>query len=213
MKKVRRWAPGVDTEMFTPGENPGAPRPFTFITVASLAPVKGHRLLFRAFNNLRRKAADLPIRWLIVGDGPLRAELEAAAAVPRLRGYVDILGEVTHDRLPELYREAGAFLLGSLHEAQCMAVLEAMACGLPWVGPKVGALDDLLRIDTGETPSGLAFAARKHDLVADLMLRMAQEASDVRRSWGEQARRRVVREYEVERQTERLVNLLRELTG
>jgi glycosyltransferase involved in cell wall biosynthesis len=211
---VRKWAPGVDVAMFTPGESERPQRPFTFVTVASLVPVKGHRMLLRAFSNLRGKAPDAPIQWLIVGDGRLRPELvETVAASRRLRGYVNFVGDVTHERLPELFRSADAFVLGSLHEAQCMAVLEAMACGLPWVGPRVGALHDLARLDVDETPTGLTFAARKPDLVGDVLLHMMTEETHVRREWGAQARRRIVRDYELETQTDRLIGILRELTG
>jgi glycosyltransferase involved in cell wall biosynthesis len=214
MSKVREWAPGVDADMFAPDEYQPPKRPFTFVTVASLIPVKGHRLLLRSLSNLRGKAPDEPVQWLVVGDGRLRSQLvETVAASRRLKGYVTFLGEVSHERLPEVYRGADAFLLGSLHEAQCMAVLEAMACGLPWIGPRVGALDDLARLDGDETPSGFTFAARKPDLVGDAMLRMLRAEPDLRRSWGEQARRRVVRDYELEKQTDKLVGILRELTG
>jgi glycosyltransferase involved in cell wall biosynthesis len=213
-RKVRKWAPGIDTAMFAPGEDEHPKRLFTFITVASLVPVKGHRMLLRAFSNLRGKAPDTPMRWLVVGDGRLRTELvETVAASRRLRGYVDFLGEVTHDRLPELYRGADAFVLGSLHEAQCMAVLEAMACGVPWVGPRVGALYDLSHLDGEETPTGITFAARKVDLVGDALLTMLTEEPHVRREWGMQARRRVARDYDLETQTDRLVRILHELTG
>jgi glycosyltransferase involved in cell wall biosynthesis len=157
---------------------------------------------------------DAPLQWLIVGDGPLRSELEnAVASSRRLEGYVSFVGEVTHDRLPEVYRGADAFVLGSLHEAQCMAVLEAMACGVPWVGPRVGALYDLARVDVDEMPNGIPFEARKADLVGDTLLRMMTAAPDERQRWGVQARRRVVRDYELETQTDRLMSILAELTG
>jgi glycosyltransferase involved in cell wall biosynthesis len=214
MSGVRHWAPGVDTEMFAPGEAERPPGRFTFVTAASLVPVKGHRMLLRAFSNLRGKVPDAPLQWLIVGDGPLRSELEnTVASSRRLRGYVTLIGEVTHDRLPEVYRGANAFVLGSLHEAQCMAVLEAMSCGVPWVGPRVGALYDMSRPDVEETPSGIAYDARKADLVGDTLLRMMTAAPDERRRWGEQARRRVSRDYELETQTDRLMTILGELTG
>ncbi|HET9495879.1 MAG TPA: glycosyltransferase family 4 protein [Chloroflexia bacterium] len=214
MRKVRRWAPGVDTAMFSPGEAERPQRPFTFVTVASLLPVKGHRMLIRAFSNLRGKVPDRPLRWLVVGGGRLRSALvDTVGSIRRLKGYVDFLGEVSHDRLPELYRATDAFVLGSLHEAQCMALLEAMSCGVPWVGPPVGAAYDLARLDTDETPTGVAFAARKPDLVGDALLRMLQMDPDARSEWGAQARRRVLRDYELQEQTDRLVGLLRELTG
>jgi glycosyltransferase involved in cell wall biosynthesis len=94
-----------------------------------------------------------------------------------------------------------------------MALLEAMACGLPWVGPPVGAAHDLARLDTDETPTGIAFSVRKPDLVGDALLRMLQMDPGARSEWGAQARRRVVRDYELQEQTDHLVGLLRELTG
>jgi hypothetical protein len=49
--------------------------------------------------------------------------------------------------------------------------------------------------------------------VGDAMLHMMTEEPHVRREWGAQARRRVVRDYDLETQTDRLMGILRELTG
>ena len=92
-------------------------------------------------------------------------DLEQLTETLKLKGYVTFEGEVAHDRLPAIYQECNAFLLGSYHEAQCMALLEAMSCGLPWAGPMVGAVSDLVEMGANETPTGIVFDHRfmEHD--------------------------------------------------
>ena len=151
---ARRWSLGVDTDMFAPAERSHqTERPFTFVTVGSLVPVKGHRLLIKGFAGLRQsRKQEIHARLRIVGDGPLRPALLSLVTELDLQGYVTLEGEVPHENLPALYNECDAFLLGSYYEAQCMAVLEAMSCRLPWVAPLVGCIPDVARADAQETP-------------------------------------------------------------
>jgi type III pantothenate kinase len=120
-------------------------------------------------------------------------------------------GEVAHDALPAIYRQSDAFLLGSWHEAQCMAVLEAMACGLPWVGPPVGVLQDIAAFGT-DTPSGLLFPGRNPRSVADRMIRVALLDAGERVEWGRRARVVVLEHYALAQQSARLLSLLKGLT-
>jgi glycosyltransferase involved in cell wall biosynthesis len=208
--RTRRWSLGVDTDMFTPSERPrDSDSPFTFVTVGSLIRVKGHRLLIASFSRLRTALKhDFNARLRIVGSGPLRPTLEQLITEYALEGYVTLEGDVPHEKLPLLFSECDAFLLGSFYEAQCMAVLEAMSCGLPWIAPLVGCIPDVARSDVGETPTGLVFDARKPKFVASAMRSMMELDPNERRRWGHHARERVLRGYELRRQTERLLALL-----
>ncbi|HST06522.1 MAG TPA: glycosyltransferase family 4 protein [Chloroflexia bacterium] len=208
--RTKRWSLGVDTNMFTPTEKPrDSDRPFTFVTVGSLIRVKGHRLLIASFDRLRTALKhDFNARLRIVGSGPLRPTLEQLIKEYELEGYVTLEGDVPHEKLPLLFSECDAFLLGSFYEAQCMAVLEAMSCGLPWIAPLVGCIPDVARSDVGETPTGLIFDARKPSFVASAMRSMMELDPAERRRWGLHARERVLRGYELRRQTERLLALL-----
>ncbi|MEO5953171.1 MAG: glycosyltransferase family 4 protein [Chloroflexia bacterium] len=215
LSRVRPWAPGVDTEMFSPlvQEVSRAAERFTFVNVGSLLQVKGQRLLIRAMGRLRnRMKSDFNVYLRIVGTGPLLRDLQLEVEYQKLKGYVTFEGEVTHDRLPEVYRNADAFLLGSHHEAQCMALIEAMSSGLPWVAPKVGVVPNVARIDSGETPSGMTFDSRDPGLVASAMQAMVALPLDERRRYGIQARNKVLRSYEMKTQAERLVAIVAELT-
>lgn len=213
--RVRRWAPGVDTAMFSPivSEAKRAPRPFTFVNVGSLLQVKGQRLLIRAMGRLRnRLKSDFNIYLRIVGSGPHLNDLQHEMKYHKLDGYVTFEGEVSHDKLPHLYHNASAFLLGSHHEAQCMALLEAMSAGLPWVAPAVGVVPNVARTDVGETPSGMIFDSRDPGLVASTMMSMIELPEEERLRWGMQARNRVLRSYEMSTQARRLLALVDELT-
>jgi glycosyltransferase involved in cell wall biosynthesis len=201
----------VDTCLFSPGEPrlESSDGVFRFITVGSLIPVKGHAWLLRAAAEMLRMQPEARFVLQIVGTGPLLARLRRVAAELHLEGYVDFSGEVRHDELPDIYRAADAFVLSSWHEAECMAALEAMACGLPWVAPPVGALSDCAL--KGET-SGIVVRERSARAMAEAMLTMMSLRPEERLSWGVAARRRVEDDYRLEKQTESLLGVLTELT-
>lgn len=217
-RKVREWALGVDTQMFYPnersaGERPQqSDRPFTFIDVGSLVAVKGHDLVLRGFADLRRMAPELDVRLQVVGDGPLLPRLRSLAAQRELTGYVDFTGGVSHEMLPAMYRNADCFVIGSWHEAQCMAGLEAMASGLPWVGPPVGALSDVAWY-CGEKPSGVLVRGRNAEAFAHTMLAIASQSGETRSEWGRQSCEVVRKHYDLQRQTERLLEMVGSLIG
>jgi glycosyltransferase involved in cell wall biosynthesis len=212
MARVRDWAPGVDTRRFHVGAEHSTPQPFTFVTAGSLIPVKGHTLLVRALAELRATRPERTVRLQVLGGGPLRPHLESLAAELDLTGYVAFEGEVRHDRLPAIYGAADAFLLGSWHESQCMAALEAMACGLPCVAPPVGALADLASLGA-DRQSVFLFTERSPAAVAAAMRSIVDMTPAQRRALGMNARERVARNYDMVAQTEMLLALLEELTS
>ncbi len=89
-------------------------------------------------------------RWrlLIVGDGPARAEIEAAFA-PLGRDRVAFLGERPREAIPELLAAADLFVWPAVNEAYGMAILEAQAAGLAVVAGRVRGVGDIVR--DGET--------------------------------------------------------------
>ena len=199
--KALRWAFGVDTQVFTPAPGPPQAGPLRLIQVASLLPVKDQALLLEGLARARTEAT--PIHLTIAGSGPNRAALEARAHRLGLAGAVTFAGEVDHAALPALYRAHDAFALTSRHEAQCMAALEAAACGLPWISPPVGATADLAR---RAPPSG--WPVRRGDAAALAQaLRAAAADPRERAARGAAARRAVEARYDLETQTRRLQDI------
>lgn len=140
-----RWPLGVALERFHPAAPPGdAPRldgrP-CLLSVASLVPVKDHATLLTAFARL---VVDHPdARLHLVGDGP-QAPLGALAARLGLAGRVRFHGALRHERLPGVYRQADLCIVASRFESQCLAALEAGACGTPLGGTRVGVLPEIV---------------------------------------------------------------------
>ena len=103
--------------------------------VARLRPVKNHVLLFKAAAQL-----DDQFHLMIIGDGPLKAELESLARKLRIESRVHFAGEVVSDR--NLHQFLDVSVLCSLSEGFPNAVIEAMAATVPVVATPVGGVID-----------------------------------------------------------------------
>ena len=128
-------------------------------TVARFHPVKDHRMLLRAFAEVAKARPDTDL--LLVGDGPLRAELEQLAAALGVHDRVQFMG-VRHD-VASILRASDVFALTSVSEAASITLLEAMASELPVVVTGVGGNPEIVRdtIDGMLVPRGDAGAAAR----------------------------------------------------
>jgi glycosyltransferase involved in cell wall biosynthesis len=137
---------GVDTDRFAPGHDVVAVRrelglgevdPVIGI-VAALRPEKNHELFLEA---ARRVVAQLPsARFLVVGDGPRRAELERMARNLGLSLKVQFLG--ARNDVPRVLSAMDVFALTSHVEANPVSILEAMSIGRPVVATNVGSIHE-----------------------------------------------------------------------
>ena len=114
------------------------------------------------------------LRLIIAGDGSLRPALQARAAELHIEAAVAFLG--ARRDVEDLMRAADAFIMTSLTEGQPMALIEAMATGLPCIGTSVGGIPAMLGNDAGVLvpPSQpMTIAAAIGDLMADPARRQA----------------------------------------
>ena len=211
-KRATLWPLGVDTELFSrpDGEVDSLTEPFTFVTVASLLPVKGLDLYVDAAAELRATHPDYKFRVFIVGEGPERTRLAAKIALLGLEGYVVLVGERNHSELPAIFARSHCFVMTSWHEAQGMALLEAAAAGLPWIATPVGAATDMAR---SMQPSGYLLADRNPSTMADTMHTMMQLSPGEREAMGREARSQVLTSFDLRQQAPILLGHLRALTS
>jgi glycosyltransferase involved in cell wall biosynthesis len=159
-------------------------------TVASLTPKKGHTFLIDAFAQLR--ARDFAGELLLAGDGPERAALEAKAAALGVADRIHFLGVVRH--IADVLALCDVFVLPSLVEGLPLALLEAMAAGKPVVATAVGGVPDVVSTGTNgvlvEPGSAGALAAALDDIC---------RRADLRRMYGERARRTVLERFTEDR--------------
>jgi glycosyltransferase involved in cell wall biosynthesis len=124
------------------------------------------------------------LRLLIAGDGSQRAALEAQAASLGLGEAVKFLG--ARRDVEDLMRAADAFIMTSLTEGQPMAMIEAMATGLPCIGTAVGGIPKMLDGDAGV----LVPPSKPAEIAAAIAALMADAPR--RASIGARARERVL---------------------
>jgi glycosyltransferase involved in cell wall biosynthesis len=128
----------VDTELFHPDGPRAGGRP-RLIAVGLLYEAKGYEFLLEAVARIPR---DLQLD--IVGDGPLRPELEARARRLGLDKRVSFRGLRPKPEVAALLREADAFVLTSRYDNNPCALIEALASGLPVVATAVGGVPELV---------------------------------------------------------------------
>jgi glycogen synthase len=137
------------------------------LAVGRLVPQKGFDVLLDAFATERLAGLHL----VFAGDGFERASLEARAAVLGLAGRVRFLGSVDRPRISSLLRGARAFALPSRGEAFGIALLEAMAAGVPSVAAEAGGIPEI--VQDGE--NALLFEAENPAALAEALSRVVRD--------------------------------------
>lgn len=169
-ENVRVIIDGVDPAVFCPGSKAEARERLKVaagdplvLYVGNLVPVKAVDVLLEAARLL--VAGGTAVRLVLVGGGPLRADLEQHAARLGLADRVRFTGAVPQVALPDWYRAADVFVLPSHSEGVPNVLLEASACGTPWVASRVGGIPEIAhfgvsRLVPPATPPALAAALR-----------------------------------------------------
>ena len=170
--------------------------------VGRLTPVKGLHDLLQAARRLLDENANLKV--FLIGDGPLREDLEAQAVALGIHNNVELLGH--REDTDELMQALDIFVLPSLSEGIPMALLEAMAASRPVVASRVGGVPEII---TDGIDGCLVRAMDAEDLAA--CCQRLIDSPDLARSMGDEARRRVERDFSAAGMADQVVALYRGL--
>lgn len=171
------------------------------ICAANFRAEKMHSVLLDALAIVR--AAVPSVRLILLGDGPLRADLEALVERLRLKEIVSFEGAVTD--VWSWYARADVVAISSSYESFGMAALEGMAAGLPVIATRVGALPEL--VTDGET--GLLIPPGDSKALADAIFRLTSSPSEAR-SMGEAGRLRAD-QFSMKKMTHAYLSLYKEV--
>ena len=151
-EKIFRVNNGVNLNFFAKKEVAGffdLKDEIIILTVARLEPEKNLIFAICLIDKLARNFSHKKIKYLIVGDGSLRSELEAKVDELNLQGTVFLLGAKSKMEVRGLLEKADIFLLTSTQEASPIVILEAMAAKVAVAASSVGGIPEMIK--DGET--------------------------------------------------------------
>ncbi len=194
---------GVDCEQFKPNDalrrDSGE---FVIGTVKSLEESSGIENLLEAFKLLCEKHPEVNPRLVIIGGGTRDKKCRGVARQLGLDGRVTFTGPVPHGEIPRYLKGFSAFALLPHAESFGVAVLEASACGLPVVVPRVGGLPEVVR----DGLTGIMVAPGNTHEAADKLFTLAAD-SELRRRLGRSGRAFVLQNYEWDEHAKRMERL------
>ena len=174
---------GVDLSFWSPAgrEIADTDQP-TVVAVGRLHPVKGHDVLIRAMDRVRREVPAARLR--LIGEGPARAETEALVRELGLEACVELVGEQSADAVRDELRQAAVFALPSRSEGMPISLIEAMATGCPAVATRVGGVPGVLA-----DGAGLLVPPEDPDALADALIHLLSSGA-AREAYADRARSR-----------------------
>jgi len=144
---------------------------FRFLNVGSLISIKNHIELLNAFSSAFKGLKK--VKLLIIGDGPLRKELEALVEILEITTQVQFFGEVNREKILYEMGRCNIFILPSLHETFGVVLIEALACGKPVITTDSGGPRCIINEENGIlVPKG------DYIILAKVMKKMMQNISN-----------------------------------
>lgn len=178
------------------------------VTPANLLEVKGHKFLVEACSILIERGVD-GFQCVFYGEGPLKGILADIVRDGNLAEHIKLPGVIPHNELIEMYEnhEIDIVVLPSIttvngeHEGIPVALMEAMAAGVPVISTTTGGIPELL--DSG---AGILVPPEDSEALADA-IQLLMEDSEMRFKVGAKGREKVEREFAISCVAKKLVSL------
>lgn len=179
----------------------------TVLCPANMIVVKGHIYLLRAFGILKERG--IPVRLWLAGDGKLRRRLEIEADELGITDTVVFLGQVSHSRLLQFYRNRQISMVvlpsidmgNGVQEGIPVSLMEAMNYGVPVISTRTGGIPELL-----EDGAGLIVPPRDPQALADAIALLA-ESADLRTKLGKAGRKVIEQKHDVQKIVRKITDM------
>jgi glycosyltransferase involved in cell wall biosynthesis len=195
---------GVDITRFTPPRVDASinERAQVVVCVSKLRYQKGIDVLLQAWHLVHQHAPQA--RLIIVGNGPLQAQLERLAQTLDIADSVQFTG-LQSDVTAQLHRGSLA-VLSSRWEGMPNAVLEAMACGLPCVATRVSGSEDIIQHGV----NGLLVEPEDFQGIAQALLTLLRDPV-LAQKYGQAALETIERHYSLEQMMDKYIALYQKM--
>ena len=171
---------GIDHALFCPSDKERARTQLALpseeqilLFVGNLLPIKRPQMMIEALAELITERQSNKFRLVMIGGGPLRAELEQMTRTLKLKDRIQFQGQVPPETIATFMQAADVLTLASVNEGVPNVILEALASGLPVVAPKVGGIHEIINQPQLGT------------------LDQIDSAADLARAWGTQLAKEV----------------------
>jgi len=205
-QKFRVIPNGIDPSVWRPSAQRVRDTVPVVVTVANFRPIKRLADFVEALAIVR--GAGVPFRSVLIGDGPLRPELQARIDRHSLGDQASLVGQLPAEQVRQQLDAAAVFVLPSLWEGMPVSIMEAMSMAVPVIGTDVPGIRDLVvSEETGLLVPSSAPAALAAALVR--LLRDRKQAA----AMGEAGRGRIVENFSVERMVTAHADVYRSLVN
>nr|WP_246167844.1 glycosyltransferase [Thermosulfurimonas marina] len=174
--------------------------------VARFRKEKDHGGLLEAF--FRFLQTGRRARLVLVGDGPLEDLMRKKARKLHIDKQVHFLGRIPLSKVPSLLKALDVFVYPTFREGMPMAVMEAMAAGLPIIATEAEGLSDLF--DSSLT-FGKLLPPGNPELLAQALVELYDLGEEKRAQLGEAARRRILEAFSPEVLSQRTIEIVTHL--
>lgn len=171
----------------------------------------GRLIYYKGFDVLIRAMKNVDGRLLIIGDGPMREELQGVITELNLNDRVTLLNEIQNDEIVDYYRASDVFALASIARSEAFGIvqLEAMACGVPVVNTNLDSGVPYVSLD-GQT--GITVPPNDVPALASAITKLLDDP-DLRARYGQAGQERVAQEFTSEVMTRRMLDLCDEIAS
>lgn len=211
-ERVRVFHMGVDLDCFPFREQQSIGMgPIKLSTVARLIPIKGIDVALRAIAALP-SALRQRIEYEVIGDGPMRSELQSIAGELGLSSQVHFAGSLSQDEVARRLEASHLFILPSIEmpdgkvEGMGVALMEAMARGVPVLGSRSGGIQELIT----DRNTGLLFPQADSGALAESLTWAIKHEAELH-EYARAARAHVEREHDARTQASRLVEMIQSM--
>ena len=199
---------GIDPDVFMPRSEENSAGPLKIICVASFEKVKGHEYLVEACRLLQERSVDFICH--LIGEGPVRSRVEKQISAAGLGDKIILHGSRPRLEVMKMLRHAEVMVLPSVpmprgdREGIPVALMEAMAVGLPVVSSRLSGIPEL--VESGRT--GILVPPRDVKGLANALQQLYEEPN-LRHCMGKAGREKVLNEFNLKKSAALLADLIK----
>lgn len=173
---------------------------FNIVCVGRLTPSKGQTILLEAVKKIKKQAKNFKL--ILVGGGEDFEIIKEKIEKENLNEYIELKGPVSHETVKEILKGADVFVLPSFAEGVPVALMEAMATGIPVISTKIAGIPELIE----DYKDGFLVEASNEIQLAELLINLINKKIDLNEI-KKNARKKIEEKYNIKKNISGMIDL------